>query len=147
MEHQQQYKELLANNNATNNLLVLNLLQSQENWSKEEALIWIFQTVIPTFQTLPQEHLFYFGRVSLSFIFHHAILNDSLPTSNPKNLETDHLYKAVLMCRAQNQTQSKLLYKIAYIEEASNLLEMYKQYLLEHLEQIIHTFVVEIIQN
>lgn len=141
MEHQQQYKALLAENHATNNLLVVNLLQSQESWSKEKALLWIFQELIPNFQTLEQERLFFFGNVGLSFIFHHAALKDSTTISKVSN--TEHLHQAVLICRLQNTKQSKVLYKIDYIEDVSNLLSTYKQYLLEHLEQIVRNVVVE----
>lgn len=143
MEHKQQYKELLAKNNAANNLLVFNLLQSQENWSKKRALIWIFQELIPNFQGLQQERLFYFGDTGLSFIFHHAILNDSASIDKSSVSDKEDLYKAVLICRIQSQKQSKLLYKIDYIEDASNLLSKYKQHLLEHLEQIVRNFVRE----
>lgn len=143
MEHEQQYKDFLAKNSAANNLLVLNLLQSQENWSKEKALIWIFQTLIPTFKTLQQERLFYFGNTGLSFIFHHAILQDSAPISKSAVSNTEEWYKAVLISRIQKQKQTKILYKIDYIEEASKLQSKYKQYLMEHLEQIICNFVAE----
>ncbi len=143
MEHKQQYKELLAKNNAANNLLVFNLLQSQENWSKKRALIWIFSELIPNFQGLQQERLFYFGDTGLSFIFHHAILNDSASIAKSSVSDKEDLYKAVLICRIQSQKQSKLLYKIDYIEDASNLLSKYKQHLLEHLEQIVRNFVRE----
>jgi len=144
MEHQQQYRDLLAKNNAANNLLVLNLLQSQENWSKEKALIWIFQALIPTFKTLQQERLFYFGNTGLSFIFHHAVLQDSTPISKFSASNTEDWYKAVLISRVQKPKQTKVLHKIDYIGDASNLLGKYKQYLLEHLEQIICNFVTEI---
>lgn len=141
MEYQQQYRALLAKNNAANNLLVLNLLQSQENWSKENALVWIFRELIPKFQTLQQERLFYFGSIGLSFIFHHALLEEEALRSNISN--QDYLHKAVLICCIQYPKQSKVLYKIDYIEEASNLLEKYKQHLLEYLEQIVRNFVIE----
>ena len=143
MEYKQQYKALLAKNNAANNLLVLNLIQSQENWSKKKALIWIFQELIPNFQNLQQERLFYFGNTGLSFIFHHAILNDSAPISKPTASNTEDLYKAILICRIQSQQQSTILHKIEYIEESAALLSKYKQYLLEHLESIISTFIIE----
>lgn len=143
MEHEQQYKDFLAKNSAANNLLVLNLLQSQENWSKEKALIWIFQTLIPSFKTLQQERLFYFGNTGLSFIFHHAILQDSVPISKPSASNAEEWYKAVLISRIQKPKQTKVLHKIDYIEEASKLQSKYKQYLLEHLEQIICNFVAE----
>lgn len=141
MQHQQQYKELLANNNAANNLLVLNLLQSQENLSKQDALLWIFQMLIPTFQSLEQERFYYFGPIGLSFIFHHAELKEAASIKHISN--TNQLYEAVLICRSQNQKQSKLLYKINYIEDAPNLLKKYKQQLLEHLEEIVRNFVAE----
>lgn len=144
MEHKQQYKALLATNDAANNLLVLNLLQSQENWSKKEALIWIFQELIPNFNDLKQERLFYFGPTGLSCIFHHAILNDPASISKPTSSNTENLYKAVLICRVQSQKQSKMLHKIDYIEEGSNLLSKYKQYLLENLDPIICNFIAEI---
>jgi hypothetical protein len=143
MEHKQQYRQLLAKNSAANNLLVFNLLQSQERWSKEDALIWVFKELIPNFQTIQQERLFYFGEIGLSFIFHHAILNDSTSISQSPVSNKEHLYKAVLICRIQTQKQSKLLCKIDYIEDASNLLSKYKQHLLEHLEQIVCNFVAE----
>ena len=143
MEHEQQYKDLLAKNSAANNLLVLNLLQSQENWSKENALIWIFQTLIPNFKTLQQERLFYFGNTGLSFIFHHAVLQDSVPLSKPSASNTENWYKAILISRIQKPKQTKVLHKIDYIEAASNLLSKYKQYLLEHLKQIVCNFVAE----
>lgn len=143
MEHKQQYIDLLIKNNSANNLLVFNLLQSQENWSKEKALLWIFRELIPDFKTLEQERLFYFGNTGLSFIFHHAILKDSISKSKFSASNTEHLYKAVLICRVQSQKESKLLYKIDYIEEAAALLNKYKEYLLEHLEQIVCNFVAE----
>jgi hypothetical protein len=141
MQHEQQYKELLAKNSAANNLLVLNLLQSQENWSKQKALVWVFQALIPTFQTLEQERLYYFGNTGLSFIFHHAELKDTVSIQHTSN--ANQLYEAVLICRSQNQKQSKLLYKIDYIEDAPYLLKKYKQHLLEHLEEIVRNFVAE----
>lgn len=143
MEHEQQYKELLTQNSAENNLLVLNLLQSQENLSKQKALNWIFQWIIPNLKELQQEQFFYFGTVGLSFIFHHITLKEIPPLKIPDDKMVYSLHKAVLICRIQKQKQSKILYKIDYIEEASNLLEKYKQYLLEHLEQIVRNFVLE----
>ena len=143
MKYKQQYIDLLLKNNSANNLLVLNLLQSQENYSKVQALVWIFQELIPNFKTLQQERSFYFGETGLSFIFHHAILKDSALISKPSASNTEHLYKAVLISRILNQKESKLLHKIDYIEDDSNLLVKYKEYLLEHLEQIICNFITE----
>jgi hypothetical protein len=143
MKHKQQYKALLIQNSAANNLLVLNLLQSQEKWSKAKALNWIFQELIPDFENLQQERSFYFGNTGLSFIFHHAILKDSVFIAKYSTSNTEHLYKAVLICRIIKQKESKLLHKIDYIEDDSNLLDKYKQYLLEHLEQILCNFITE----
>jgi hypothetical protein len=56
---------------------------------------------------------------------------------------TEEWYKAVLISRIQKPKQTKILYKIDYIEANSNLQSKYKQYLLEHLEQIIYNFVAE----
>lgn len=143
MKHEQQYKELLIQNSAENNLLVLNLLQSQENLSKQKALNWMFQWIIPNIKGLEQEQFFYFGTVGLSFIFHYSILNDDPNRRMSNNSALSSLHQAVLICRIQKQKKSKVLYKIDYIEESSNLLDKYKQHLLEHLEQIVRNFVLE----
>ncbi len=143
MKYEQHYKRLLASNNAANNLLVLNLLQGQENWSKSKALTWILNLFITDLQELQQERFLYFGSTGLSFIFHHTILTDFPPLA-VSNDTTPSLYKAILICRMHSQKQSKILYKIDYIEDISNLLDKYKQHLLEHLELIIRNFVTEL---
>lgn len=46
MEHEEQYKSLLLSNRSENNLLVLEMLQSQHGWDLSRALIWIWEQLI-----------------------------------------------------------------------------------------------------
>lgn len=67
MEHEEQYKSLLLSNRSENNLLVLEMLQSQHDWDGSRALIWIWEQLIIGRTTVEDDWAIELGIIVIRF--------------------------------------------------------------------------------
>ncbi|BDS09971.1 hypothetical protein [Aureispira anguillae] len=130
MQHKSQYLALLKENDAHNNLLVLQLLISQQKWSTEKALQWILEHFVSSLEQISTIS-FYFGNVGLALVSSQSRLMDE------KQLILGHTYRIIIRYYLILDKKKTLLYKTDYLEQESKLLAAYHHHLLENIKQII----------